>query len=128
MQALSLEEEGPGFQGFDEQDLIERYKMQNYVYSTEPLMLKRLAKETNMNKYTKAYNLEQLAERVLTADTLDKKMKQLEKERMTRSGFTSNNRLNKYGKPAKEPKTTDGSLNIRRQDVIYSEDNQYGAM
>ena len=102
--------------------------MQNYVYSTEPLMLKRLAKETNMNKYTKAYNLEQLAERVLTADSLEKKMKQLEKERMIRSGFVSSNKMNRISKPVKETDDAVGSLNIRRQDLIYSEDNQYGAM
>jgi hypothetical protein len=82
-----------GFQGFDEEDLIERYKMQNYVYSTEPLMLKRLQKETHMNKFTRAYNLEQLAERMLTADTLDKKKKETEQERMVRSGFTTQNKF-----------------------------------
>lgn len=56
-------------------------------------MLKRLQKETHMNKFTRAYNLEQLAERMLTADTLDKKKKETEQERMVRSGFTAQNKF-----------------------------------
>lgn len=67
-----------------------------------------------MNKFTKAYNLEQLAERMLTADSLDKKMKQLEQERAIRSGFVSQNKLNKYGKVEKESIEPATSLNIRR--------------
>ena len=120
----SLEGESTiGFQGFDERDLIERYKTQNYVYSTEPLMVKRLAKETNMNKFTKAYNLESLAERVLTTDSLEKRQKQMEKERMTQSGFRAKGKFNRHVKPNIQPEETGGNLNIRRQDLIYSEDN-----
>ena len=82
---------------FSENELIDRYKQQNYVYSTAPIMAKRQVTDHNIQHRMKAFDVEKFAERALTAENLKRRL-QLAQPKPVKKEFVAAGKLKRHVK------------------------------